>query len=193
MIKKLILLAAALAAVAVMAVPAAASASPALTMPTGTLVPTGSALTGTGGSSQVTNGLKIETARGIITCTTFMLSSDVTSNSGSHVHWSGATGSTTSGCEIEVYASTISEIQVISFESTTSGSGTFEISYKTTDPLGVTCSFTNAGEPGTFTYTAGSSILKLASTEVFSAGCGESLLSGEVKLETSNGEAVILD
>jgi len=190
MAKKLILLAAALAAVAVMAVPAAASASPVLTMPSGTPVGVGHVITGTGGSSEVTNGLKTETSLGLLTCTNIMLQGTVTENSGSHIHGSGASGSSTGGCTLKGKSATVNEINLISIDSTTLGSGTFEASYKAEVPGGVTCSFTNEGEPGTFTYTAGGSTLKLASTEVFSAACGESFLSGEVKLETEDGTAV---
>lgn len=189
---KVILFAGVLAATAAMAVPATAGAAPTLTMPSGTPIPTGTAVTFTLGTG-FTHPVKFGTAVGDATCVNIMINAQVTANSSGHVHISGTPGSTSSGCTLNGVAATVSEINLISNDSTTPGSGTFELSLKIEIPGGVTCSLTNAGEPGAFTYTVGSSTASISPTEMFSAACGETELSGETRLETPNGEAIIRD
>lgn len=188
--RKLILFAGVSAATAVMAVPATAGAAPTLTMPGGTPIPTGTAVTMTLGTG-FTHPVKLGTAVGDATCVNIMINAQVTANSPGHVHISGTSGSTSSGCTLKGVAATVSEINLISDDSTTSGSGTFELSLKLEVPGGITCRFTNAGEPGAFTYTVGSSTATISPTEMFSAACGETELSGETRLETPNGETII--
>lgn len=78
--KKLIAACMSLAALAAFAMPAIASASPALTDPPGTLVPAGTSIVGTNVGETV-----LTTSAGPVTCTTARLAGTLTSNTGTFI------------------------------------------------------------------------------------------------------------
>ena len=70
------------------------------------------------------------------------------------------------------------------------GTSTVELAYESEISGGAICKFSNKGKPGTFHYKLGIDKLNITKTNMTSSGCGESFLTGEVTLETTNGTPV---
>jgi len=183
MLKKLTLLAMVVGAFAAFAIPAAASASK-VTMPSGTLVPTGTELRGTANGTLFT-----ETAFGTLECEKITIGAELTQNNGTTVGAAGLSG-TTENCQVEGHSLSITNPQLKTLSSTETGKGTVSLAFGADIPSGPTCQFEGAG---TFTYANPSSTITIAPTLLESAACGEAEIEGTVNIETTNGEAVILE
>jgi hypothetical protein len=192
MVKRVTVLAMALAAVAALAVPAFASASKLTLDSAGTeLVPAGTEIQGHSGTNRFAGGesLVTETELGTLNCEEITLSGKVGTNNGSKVLSEGITG-TTSGCTLEGEPFTVSGIEISKLESTTSGTGTAAFKFTATFFGGsLVCTWSGTG---TFTYTAGTSILKLGATALSPSPsvCGAASIKGNIALSLTSGAAV---
>lgn len=188
MIKKLTLLAAAVAVVA-LAVPAMAGASQ-LTMPAGTTVPVETKITGTSTNAVTTTSI------GELKCAKVVLNGEVTKNNGTEVAGVGIGTGTTTTCTDEGASINITNVTLTSLASSTSGSGTAAFSFQADLPVVGTCTYTATAAP--FTYVSGANPAELKFTKATltasPSACGTAKLDGEFKLETTGTEeALILD
>jgi hypothetical protein len=195
MIKKLTLLATAIAVLA-FAVPAMASAAPSLTMPAKTLVPANvmsgnpnSNITGTSVNAKTTTSL------GTLTCAKVTLNGTVTENTGSSVKGVGTGAGTTTTCKIEGESINITDVTLAEIKSTVSGAGSASFSFQADLPVVGTCTYTGTNAP--FTYVSGSSVITFnkATLTASPSACGTAALDGEFSFETTEngGGAIILD
>lgn len=177
-IKKLSLLATAIAALA-LAVPALASAAPAWTMPAGTLLPVGTNVSAT------SSNLVIPTPVGTQKCQHTIITLQLSKNTGSSVAAAGVAAGTTKECQV-------TDLTVPSLTSTTSGSGTLAITFEIDITATVKCHLSGAAVP--FTYAPGSSSINVKGALTGTGVCaGGSSISGDFAIETVKGGAVILD
>jgi len=188
MIKKLIMLAMAVAALAAI-IPAAANAEGKLT--------SGSSLVGVGTEITLTN----DAANGLITrvpafgtnlvCEKITAHAEVTKNNGTAFEGvAGATG-TTENCELVGLApAEVTDPTVVGINSTSTGTGEVTLSF-IAHVAGTTCNFATVG-PGVFHYALpSSSTVTLTETELFSPECGEAFIEGSVTVENGSGAVVL--
>jgi hypothetical protein len=182
MIKKLIMLAMAVAALAAI-IPAAANAEGKLTSG-GELVKPGAEITLT---NDAANPLVTEVP-GLgtnLVCEKITVHVLVEENGGSNFLGSseGANTGTTENCELEgVTPVTITDPEAISLGSTTTGTGQATLSFVSDIPGLPACRFETVG-PGVFHYTVGSNTATLTETELFSPVCGEAFIAGSLTVE----------
>jgi len=186
MAKKLSLLLAAIAVVA-FAVPAFASAAPAVTEG-GALVEPGALIQGTNIGAVTT-----ETSLGKLSCNTVTLTGELTNNSGSTVRGIGVGQGSASTCNVGGKSITITDITLGELHSATVGSGTINVTFVADLPNNVTCHFESPNMP--FTYTSGGDVVKVVKGDLKGtpAACEPGLLSGEFTIETDGGGALVLD
>jgi hypothetical protein len=154
MVKKLTLLAAAIAVVA-FAIPAAASAAPSVTSSAGVLAPVGTVITGTSSNT------KTQTELGLLTCTNVTVTGKITKNSGTSVEAvSNGKEGTTKGCEVEGSALTITDPTLINLTSTVDTKGSVTLTF-IADLLGISCHFSGTVP---FTYKDPTDTINVAST-----------------------------
>jgi hypothetical protein len=211
MIKKLILLAMAVAAVAALVAPAGASAAPSLTMPAGTLVEAGTPIT-LSAAKESAHEIITETELGTLECETIGLNGEVTENTGTMFAGKLITesprGSFTHNCKLEPGEHNV-EIHSISstLTSSTTGHGTIGFTFIATIELSPTthveCHFhtgavtttppTVPPTEATFEYTPGTDSAEIEPVALEGGPCGEAILSGSATVETTGGGAVTLD
>ena len=187
MAKKLMLLGMAVVAFAALALPAVASAAPALTEPAGTLVPKGATIVGTS-----TNSTTV-TSAGTLTCAKVTVTGEVTENTGSSVKGVAKGEGKTEGCKLGSSSLTITDPTLLAISSNTPGKGVVSLTF-IADLFGIPCHFVGNNLP--FTYTSGSDSMSIAGTLTGTSGfpCPSSgSFSGTYTLETSNGTPLILD
>jgi len=178
MAKKLSLLLASIAVVA-FAAPAFASAAPAVTDPPGVLLPPGALIQGTNIGAVVT-----ETSLGKISCETVDITGELTHNTGSTVRGIGAGAASATVCNVGGKPVTITDITLVELHSSAVGKGTINVTFKADLPNNVTCHFSSANMP--FTYTAGTDIIKVKEGDLLGtpAACEPGKLTGEFTIET---------
>ena len=187
MAKKLSLLMASIAVVA-FAVPAFASAAPAVT-DGGVLLAKGAKIQGTNIGAVTT-----ETSLGKLSCGTIGLTGELTANTGSTVAGVGIGTGTSASCTLGgSKAITITDITLKSLHSATVGSGTINVTFVADLPNGVVCHFESPNVP--FTYTSGGDVVKVSKGDLLGTpeACEPGLLTGEFTVETDGGGAIILD
>ena len=192
MLKKLTLLAMAIAAFAALVAPTFASAadSSVIEMPSGTPLTVGTAILGTS-----TNTVTSVAGLGNLTCPTVTLSGKITENTGTTVNGT-ATGSTSGQCEIQksdggkenISITNIVLSELMTTGTVTAGVGTADaaFSFSAVIPSIGTCNFktpmTVTGVPAT--YANGGSTITIIAGTVQSA-CGTGALSGTFSLTTN--------
>jgi hypothetical protein len=192
MIKKLIMLAMAVAALAAI-IPAAANAEGKLTEG-GSLVQEGKEITLTNDAADplVTEVPGLGTN---FVCEKVTVHVIVTENNGATFAGTstGANTGSTENCELEGITPTqVTNPEVISIESTTTGTGELTLRYVEVIPGLPNCTFETVG-PGVFHYTVPSDTVTLTETELFSPVCGEAFISGSITAETKDGTPVVLE
>ncbi len=178
MAKKLTLLAMSVVATAALFVPSTAAAEDFELLPVGTTI---KVVSGTG--KFPTNSLRVETALGLLTCTAMELTGELKKNGGTLLV-EELKGSAT-GCTLGGKAITMTELKIKS-TAEVEGKKTAEFRLSGTIPGGVTCHWTDEGEPGSFTYTKLTDETTFLESELFSAACGESAIAGKVTDEYFN-------
>jgi hypothetical protein len=191
MIKKLTLLAMAIAAIGAFAVPAMASAAQALTMPAGTLVSPGTGLVGTSHNTTTATSL------GKLECETVELTGEVTENSGTTFAGKGS-GSTSGKCFL-VKGETKKEIKIThivlnSLMSEEGSKANVNFSFEADLPT-ITCTFSTGAGGVTATYVNGGSVLKLTNQTLGGGACGNGTINGEFTVTTDPASLgnIILD
>jgi hypothetical protein len=189
MVKKLTLLAAAVAVLA-LAVPAFASAT-VLTMPSETKVPTGTLIKGVSTDTVTTTPL------GELTCESVEVQGTVTVNNGTTVEGTGNGTSKTANCFVEPEHEplTVEKISLTNLKSSVTGQGTASFSFVAQLPGELECKFSGT-VPGTFVE--GTGTLNLTGHGLVGSPtiCGtekEVTFKGDFPLTTGDGTGVILD
>lgn len=172
-------------AFAALSAPAAANAST-VTMPAGTLVPTGTEIT------LRSENATFETELGIAECEAVSLKDELTRNSGGIVEAKSVGKGGSTECFIEGHRFTVTDLTIPLLRSATTGSG--ELMWTgTMDLLGgaIQCNYHGLIP---FTYQAGSSVIEAGGElEGTPELCGTGRIDGDLSLSTSSGGAVILD
>ena len=171
------------------AVPALASAAPAITDPPGTVLEKGKLLEMTS-----IGAVTVSTSLGKFSCPTWTWTMHVNANGGSTFQLLGTGQGTSANCTIGGKAATGTDFTLTLIHSATVGSGTMNLTFHFDAPSGITCHFASASVP--FTYTAGGDVMKITNGDLVgtpAAACEPGLLNAEFTIETDGGGAVILD
>lgn len=188
MAKKLSLLIASIAVVA-FAVPASASAAPALTDPPGTLLKVGTLFQGT------TSNFLIETSLGKITCANAFFTGELTHNAGTTFRGVGKGQQFGTMCVLNGTTPVqVTDITVKELHSATVGSGTINWTITAHLPSGVTCHFESLSMP--YTYASGSDSIRFTKGDFKSLplACEPGLFTADFTIETDGeGSPIILD
>lgn len=187
--KKLILVGMSLAAMAALALPAVASASPELNDESGS-VEVGAAITGTS-----TNALTTNTALGTLECDHVLISGEVTANSKGVVEGIGTGGDTTT-CNAGPAEMTVTEPTLNHIETSAEGENNLSMSF-IADVGPFECEFKGGG---TFSYETGTgnndlhiSNVVLTTDEVCAAEEGDTIFEGDFALTTEAGGEIWID
>jgi hypothetical protein len=188
MAKKLSLAMAAIAAIAVFAIPATASAAPTVTMPAGTLVPVGTELTGTSTDAEITTSL------GAIHCGTVHVNAELTKNNGTEVEAVGVGQGLATTCAFTAgEAITVTDVTLFKLSATAAAK---KLEFTLIADLGpVTCHFVTPAGGINFTYVSGSDTITIAEQKLTAtpAACRPGEFQASFTIETTAGGAVILD
>jgi hypothetical protein len=191
MARKLILLAAVLAALVALAVPAIASAAPSLTQPAGTLVKPSTPITATSLKWTFTHS-----EFGLV-CTEVIQKGEVATNSGSSVLFVPKVAGTTVGCMHNSHPVSPKEVSLKQFSMKEAGKGTASIVIKLElfeEPTTV-CTWTSTTAP--FTYVAGTNkiVFKAVPLKAEPGVCASGSLDAEYSLTLTNSpfSPVIID
>lgn len=174
-----------IAAVASLAFAAAASASPVLEE-AGTTVPVGTKLDSTSSNLKITNS-----PFGEVNCTKAELFGELAKNTGTSLAVNGI--SATSTCVSGKFRVPLTNLKFPSWSTSTIGVGQISTSL-TVDTLKVECTYSGNGS---FTYVLGSNVIKVSISLIPTAKpcqpeVGSVVLSGEFRVETVSGTAVII-
>lgn len=186
MLKKLVVLGMAIAAMA--ALPATAGAVNLYNAETGKLVPTETAMTLTQDASLPV--ITKSTTLGKIECTNIMVNGTLKANGSGTVEASGTSG-IAEPCTVNGKSGANVTKVAGSIKSTTGDNGQATFEFVIDVPNVGTCTFfTPAGVPATGTFTTNSNTLKLNTSELESSpeSCGEGSISGGLVAETAEGK-----
>ena len=184
MAKKLSLLLGAAAAVAC-AVPAFASAAPAVT-DGGKLLAVPKLLQATN-----TTAVTVQTSFGVTSCSSWTFTATLTTNTGNTFRGTGSGTSSASGCIKGGKPITITDITLKEFHSATVGSGTMSLTF--VDDASIVCHFEAPNMP--FTYTSGGDVIQVTNGDLKGspAACEPGTFNGAFTVETDGGGSVVLD
>jgi hypothetical protein len=178
MAKKLSLLLTAVAVLA-FAAPSFAAAETGLTMPEGTLVPTGTIITGTSMGVVKTTSEKL----GTIECQNVMVEAKVTANSGTTVKAEEGGTSTATTCTRAGASVSVENIHLTELHTEGGGTGTASASFDVKLSEKLTCHFVGTNDVGT--YSGNTINVEKGKLTVTPASCGESAsLDGDFTLST---------
>jgi len=184
MTKKLTLLMAVIAAVA-LAAPALASAAPSITSSAGVLAPKGTKITGS------STNMVLQTSVGKITCAKVTINEEITENTGSSVKGVGLGEGTTSTCKLGEKSITITDFTT-TFTYVFPSTFHLEVTFTAHLPS-LTCHF--SGPVGASVTVGGNHITIGPSADLVGtpAPCEPSLLNGTFSFEQTGGGSIIFD